>query len=1218
MPGNHRVLELVQEILESDRSPEEVCAEYPELLWEVRKQWEKALSVEARLEDLFPSSTAGPAGGRKTVAPHGGELPQIPGYEIVEVIGHGGMGVVFKGRHLKLNRPIALKMLQAGAFARQHESARFIREAEAVAGLQQPNIVQVHDVGEFERCPYFTMELLEGGNLAQQLAGAPQSAMHSAQLVATLATAVGFAHGHGIVHRDLKPANILLTADGTPKIADFGLAWRIGVDHDLTLTGTRLGTPSYMAPEQASGKSHAGPLVDVYALGAILYEMLTGRPPFRAETSSETERQVIAQEPARPSRLNSSVPRDLETICLKCLSKDPRRRYSTAEDLRDDLQRFLNGMPVLARPVGRLERIWKWMRRRPAQAMLLAAIVIAVISLATATFRSSIERAAIIHAVDVDLAEVAQKEAAEDWIAARTALERAKVRMGNLALTAEHARVGQAEREIELAAALDDIRLNRATIVVAWLDPQANKARADRDYATTFRAAGLNEPLTDAEIAAKNIRNSAVARVLVAALDDWAICTVDEKRRAWLLDVAMRADPGASSWTRKVREPATWLNRSKLLELSQSAPLNAQSIQLLTALAERLQQARVDTVPFLKRVQAAHAGDFWVNSALGAALLTKNDPLSAVRYFQAALAIRPNAAVAHNNLGMALALSGQVSAAIPYLREAIRIDPQFGHAHSSLGNCYKLMGKNEQAVAEYREALRIDPAATVARSNLGTSLEDMGRIPEAIREYETAIRLEPKDVIALSNLGGALLKSRRFDEALAVLRRAVAIGSGIPEAHKGLGFALMATRQYDEGLRELREALRLEPDSVPYHCYVGAALVDQVQLDEALEQFRQALLLEPDGEPAIDHLRQVLIQHGRADQVRAIWQRTLDANPPHFDAWDGYAELCLFLGRTDEYQRACQTLIDRFGRTDDLRIASRIALACLLAPATDDVQTAASVLIKRATAFNSAAKDDDLNLAQTLLAYRQNRPHDALKLPNEKGVAASTLGLSRGIVAAMALHSLGSPRQARHMLAEGIVLYNWSDRAALNRDFWIANILRRESERLMLPHTTEFLAGAYQPVDNDERLAMTGAGFFGHFNRVLAQLYVDAFAADPSLVNDPSIALRYNAACVAALAGSGKGADSAKLSDTERARWREQSRQWLQAELARQTKILESGSAADRKLASDSLTHWCMDPDLAGLREPKELSKLPGAERAKCQKLWEAVGAALHHGRDTK
>ncbi len=442
-----------------------------------------------------------------------------------------------------------------------------------MAGLRHPNVVPLYDVGDVDGRPYFTMELVEGGSLARKLAVAPLPAREAAALVATVAEAVEAAHQSGIVHRDLKPANILLTADGRPKVTDFGLARRLEREGELTRNGAPIGTPSYMAPEQARGDNAAiGPTTDVYALGAILYEMLTGRPPFRAETSSETERQVIAEEPARPSRLNSSVPRDLETICLKCLSKDPRRRYSTADDLRDDLQRFMDGIPVLARPVGRLEWIWKWVRRRPARAMLLAAIVIATVSLATATLRSSIEQAATIHAVDGDLAEAAQKESAEDWIAARTALERAKARMSNLTLKTERARAGQAERELELVAALDAIRLNRATIVGAWLDPRANKARADRDYATTFRAAGLGEPLADAESAAKNIRNSAVrGGYWLRRLDDWANCTVDEKRRAWLLDVVVRADPDASSWTRNVREPTTWLNRSKLLELSQSA-----------------------------------------------------------------------------------------------------------------------------------------------------------------------------------------------------------------------------------------------------------------------------------------------------------------------------------------------------------------------------------------------------------------------------------------------------------------------------------------------------------------------------------------------------------------------------------------------------------------------------------------------------------------------
>ena len=248
--------------------------------------------------------------------------PQFPGYEVREVLGRGGMGVVYRAWDRRLNRPVALKMLLAGAYARPEELERFRREAEAEAGLRHPNIVQVYDVGDLDGRPYFTMEFVEGGSLAQRLAGTPLPAGEAAALLATLAEAVQAAHDGGIVHRDLKPANVLLTADGTPKVTDFGLARRLDGGAGLTQSGAALGTPSYMAPEQARGRTDAvGPAADVYALGAILYETLTGRPPFRAETAAETLRQVIEDEPVPPSRSNAEVPRDLETICLKCLQQ---------------------------------------------------------------------------------------------------------------------------------------------------------------------------------------------------------------------------------------------------------------------------------------------------------------------------------------------------------------------------------------------------------------------------------------------------------------------------------------------------------------------------------------------------------------------------------------------------------------------------------------------------------------------------------------------------------------------------------------------------------------------------------------------------------------------------------------------------------------------------------------------------------------------------------
>jgi tetratricopeptide (TPR) repeat protein len=860
-------------------------------------------------------------------------------------------------------------------------------------------------------------------------------------------------------------------------------------------------------------------------------------------------------------------------------------------------------------------------RRRPAHAIILAAITIGVVLLATATVSWSVARSTTIRAIDSDLAAIAEAESEENWVAANTALERAKVRMGNLAPKYERDKIDQVERELQFVAALDSVRFKRAAIVGPWLDSQDRNVRADRDYAAAFQTAMLVEPLADVESTARKIENSAVRRVLVATLDEWANCTSEEKHREWLLNVAMRADPDRSLWAKNVRDPTNWSNRAKLVELAQFAPVEAQPIQLMTALAERLKQAGGNTVPFLTRIQAAHAGDFWANNALGSALLEKKDFVGAVRFFQAALAVRPNAAIAHDNIGMALAQSGgsgQLAAAIRHLTEAVRLDPQYANAHSNLGNCYRLTGQLEQAAAEYREALRIEPTSSLAHSNLGASLMDLGRFADATREYETALRLDPKSVAAICNMGTILRRSERFHEAIGYLRKAVSARPSFPHAHRELGAALMASGRIDEGLRELREALRLQPDSVVYHTDVGVALVRCGHTDEALEQYLQAVLLNPDSPPPLNHLQEVLIREGRADQVRTSWQRALDAGPAHFEGWDGYAELCLFLDRKEEYQRACQVLVDRFGSTDDPQIAAKIALTCLLSPAANDVQKAAARLIEGATSDKAAAKIDDLTLAQALLAYRRNRPLDALKLLSDTEGAISAKRLSPLIVAAMALHRTGNERQAKRALAAAIVSSVWIEQLAVNRKVWIENVLRRESERLILPRLNEFLAGSYKPVDNDERLAMSGACYFGHFYRALAQLYVDAFAADPSLADKLSNDHRYNAACAAALAAAGKGTDAANLSDAERARWREEARQRLQAELALKIKVRDSGTEADRKRATDVLARWFTDPDLAGIRDPKELSELPAVERAKCQKLWDAVGAAIHDKRNAK
>jgi eukaryotic-like serine/threonine-protein kinase len=368
-----------------------------------------AATIPASRADLpFDTPTAAWDGGLGV--PTSSPIP-VAGYEILGELGRGGMGVVFRARQIKLNRIVALKMVLSGELASPNELARFRAEAEAAAQLHHPNIVQLYEFGEARSSdgtplPYFALEFVEGGSLADRLTGTPQPARSSAKVVEELAQAMHYAHSRGVVHRDLKPANVLLAGEvatarnegaalapprhfTNPKITDFGLAKRMDSTTGQTQSGAILGTPQYMAPEQAAGKSkRVGPATDIYALGAILYELITGRPPFQGETPLETVLQVARDAPIPPRLLNPALPRDLETITLKCLQKDAARRYTSAQDLADDLARFRDDQPITARPAGPIERTRAWVRRHPTAGSLIAVTLVAASAVLALAYRN--------------------------------------------------------------------------------------------------------------------------------------------------------------------------------------------------------------------------------------------------------------------------------------------------------------------------------------------------------------------------------------------------------------------------------------------------------------------------------------------------------------------------------------------------------------------------------------------------------------------------------------------------------------------------------------------------------------------------------------------------------------------------------------------------------------------------------------------------------------
>jgi tetratricopeptide (TPR) repeat protein len=854
--------------------------------------------------------------------PSGGSRREVPGYEILEELGRGGMGVVYKARQTSLNRLVALKMILAGAHAGATDLLRFRAEAEAVAHLRHPNIVQIYEVGQQDDCPYFSLEFVDGGTLFGQLDGAPLPERRAAGLIETLARAMHHAHGQGIVHRDLKPGNILLTADGTPKVTDFGLAKRLDSDHGPTQTGSIMGTPSYMAPEQAAGRLHdIGPLTDVYSLGAILYELLTGRPPFRAASPLDTLQQVLALEPVPPRRLQLDVPRDLEILCLKCLEKEPKKRYRSAGALADDLHRYLEGEPIAARPVGALERGLKWARRRPAVAALYAVSAAAALGLLGLTGwhyvdlratlddartnwhreeeqrrddearfrraeqeRREAERLAGVRAEAEGLVAAGEQDIdQEDWPAAKTRLLAALARLeaepklaelhGRAAdLLAKNNRLEALRQEVrgqyERFQARYDDALYHGTLFTG-VDVPANLKACQAAAREALALYGIAEDGTAGPVFPERYLSDAEKADVTARCYDLLLV---------LAEAVAQPLPGEPATARRgqTAQALALLDRANRLGVTTQA-YHLRRSDYLARLGKQ-EEAEAERRR-AREVVPANANDYFL---VGDVYYRAEDLSAAVEDFRRALDRDPRHFWAQYFLAVCYLKSERPREAVAYLTSCLA-QRDFSWVYLLRGYARSQVGDFDAAEADFREAARRDPAGYGLFVNRGLSRLEQGKLPEAVIDLAQATRLKPEQYQAYVDLAEAYRRQKDLPGALRQLDRAIHLASGVARNYWRRALLREETGDLPGALGDLHDAVRLErPESrllAEYRYELARVLRRQGKDQEALVVCDAALRSDPAHLGAHRLRADTLMALNRGPEALADFDRYLRQEP---------------------------------------------------------------------------------------------------------------------------------------------------------------------------------------------------------------------------------------------------------------------------------------------------------------------------------------------------
>ncbi len=1255
---------------------DELARRHPNHVEEMRR----LLPAAAALGQLSHSSGTGcPDAAGETLPPALGD------FRLVREVGRGGMGIVYEAEQVSLRRRVALKVLPFAATLDPRQLQRFHNEAQAAACLHHTNIVPVYFVGSERGVHFYAMQFIDGRPLSaliremrqpsepapagpaaveQTTAFTPADGMgaatDSAARLSTLGTGAGgrgrdyfhrvaewgvqaaealdHAHQAGIVHRDIKPANLLLDGAGRLWVTDFGLAHVAHGEAGLTMTGDLVGTLRYMSPEQALAKrvpiDHR---TDVYSLGATLYELLTLRPAFAGSDRQELLRQIAFEEPRQLRRLDKAIPAELETIVLKALEKNPADRYGTAQELADDLRRWLDDKPIRARRPSWRQVAAKWARRH--RAVVWATAVVLVVAAGFGVWRLQ-QRAAAEREAEVILQEAGRLQEAEKWPEALSAIRRAEPLL-NTGLLGEglRQRVQERLKDLKMVDKLEQIRLNEAVVK----DGHFDRAQADPAYAQAFREYGIDVTALSAEEAAGRIRARGIHVELAAALDDWAfVCRAhrDKGDTTWkeLLALARAADPDElRNHLRDIRE-RTDVDALKKL----AAPGIADKLPLSTLVLLGEGLARIgaweQAVAVLREAQPRHPGNFWINHDL-AFTLHKVGPAhleEAVRYYTAAVALRPSSPGAHLNLGNALKDKSKLNEAIAEYREAINLDKDYAEAHCNLGVALREKGQVDEAINELREAIRLKKDDALAHVDLGIALEGKGRLDEAIAAYREAIRHQKDCVEAHGNLGNALRAKGRLDEAIAECRMALQLKKDDAPSHCNLGVALAVKGQLDEAIAEFREAIRLNKDDALSHHNFGTALKDKGRLDEALAEFREAIRIKPDYPEAHNGLGTTLADMEWLDEAIAEYQAAIrlkqDYPTPHHNLGNALAKK----GRLDEaiaqYQEAVRLKKDnaRF----HLSLGEALARKRRLDEAIAEYQEAIRLKEHLAEAhynlglafMHKGQSDEAITEYQEAIRLKLRGPIDVAhytlgNLLRDKGrlddaVAEYREALRHNMDYPEAHCNLGCALLQQGRFREAVGELRLGHQLGSRNPSWPHPSAQwlRQAERLadLDDRLPKFLKREAQPTDTAERLALA---FLCQMHKQLyaaaARWYAEAFAANPRIATELQSGHRYNAACAAALAGCGQGKDASGLGEDEHARLRRQALGWLREDLAAWRRVLEKEPAKARPVVEQQMRHWQQDEDFAGVRAPEALARMPEAERQEWQKLWADVADIL-------